>query len=281
MTEGTQNEGAGSAALTSSSYWDEQWRGIRLPYLVDPDVYWWSGFIRLFERLLGDAPGTVLEVGSGACEWLVYFERRYGARSFGVDYSPVGCQVGARNLELAGCAPRLVRGDVRSLPFASGSFDLVFSAGVVEHFEQYSGLIDAMAALVRPGGQLLTTVPNFGGWIGIARRRQDPATSSMHLNIRERDLRTVYDHAGLEDVEIGHFGSFRLPYQPLPQIRGLKSGMSAAAVAAVRLLDKALVSGYRVSRRSIESEWLSSGLYAVGRRPDSSSRDAAAPSSRS
>ena len=278
MTNSDRNQAADDAALTSSLYWDEQWRAIRLPYLVNPNTYWWSTFIRLFERSLADRPRTVLEVGCGACEWLIYFERRYAARSFGVDYSSVGCQVGARNLELAGCAGRLVRGDVRALPFAPASFDLVFSLGVVEHFEQYAELIRAMAALVRPGGCLLTTVPNFGGWIGVARRHQDPATSSMHLKIREPNLQTAYDHAGLVDVEIGHFGSFRIPYQPVPPIRGLGSGIRAVPVAAGRLLDKALVAGYRVTGRSIESEWLSSGLYALGRRPDSRSDDGALPS---
>ncbi len=209
----------------------------------------------------------------------MYFEHRHGARSFGLDYSPVGCEVGAKNLELAGCTPRIVRGDIRALPLVRGSFDLVFSAGVVEHFEQYGRLIDALAGLVRPGGQLVTTVPNFAGWIGFARGRQDPETSSMHVRIKKADLRAVYQDAGLVDLDIGQFGSLRMPYQSLPRIRGLGSGLRGAAVATGRVLDKALVAGYRVSGRSIESEWLSSGLYAVGRRPPVSTSEETGPRS--
>jgi SAM-dependent methyltransferase len=274
----TQNEETNGVALTSSSYWDEQWRGIELPYLVDPAAYWWSTFIRLFERVLSTLPGTVLEVGCGASEWLVYFERRYGARSFGIDYSSVACEIGARNLELAGCSSRIVRADVRALPFRPASFDLVFSAGVVEHFERYADLIHTMGGLVRPGGQLLTTVPNFAGWVGVARSRQDPATASMHLRIHEDDLRAIYAAAGLHDVDVGHFGSFRVPYQTLPRVTGLGSALRAAAATTGRVIDRALVTGYRLTGRSIESEWLSNGLYAVGRRAAATAPDGGSPS---
>lgn len=264
-TGGHQGESP-EGALTSQAYWDDRWAAIRLPYVIDPRVHWWGSFVALFERVLWPEPATVLEVGSGACEWLIHFEDRYQARTFGLDYSAVGCRVGAENLRLAGQTPRIVRGDIGALPLQERAFDLVFSAGVIEHFETYADLVGDLARLVRPGGQLLTTVPNFAGWVGVARRWQEPESRDIHLRLRERDLRAAYESAGLAEVEVGHFAALRIPYQALPRVEGLRSGVRAGGVLALKAFDKALVNLYALTGRSIESAWLSSGLYAIGRR---------------
>jgi 2-polyprenyl-3-methyl-5-hydroxy-6-metoxy-1,4-benzoquinol methylase len=52
-------------------------------------------------------------------------------------------------------------GDLRAIPLAAGSFDLVVSFQVIEHLENPSFYVDALAELMRPEGLTLVTTPNI------------------------------------------------------------------------------------------------------------------------
>lgn len=49
-------------------------------------------------------------------------------------------------------AARFVQADLKHLPFAPGSFDFVFSLGVMHHDVSTRAVFDAVASMVRPGG---------------------------------------------------------------------------------------------------------------------------------
>ena len=51
-------------------------------------------------------------------------------------------------------------GDLHAIPLAAQSFDLVVSFQVIEHFEDPSFYVDALAELLRPQGLTLITTPN-------------------------------------------------------------------------------------------------------------------------
>jgi 2-polyprenyl-3-methyl-5-hydroxy-6-metoxy-1,4-benzoquinol methylase len=44
-------------------------------------------------------------------------------------------------------------------------YDVVFSSGFIEHFECYEEMIELHAKLVKPGGHVYITAPNFGGYV--------------------------------------------------------------------------------------------------------------------
>jgi 2-polyprenyl-3-methyl-5-hydroxy-6-metoxy-1,4-benzoquinol methylase len=56
---------------------------------------------------------------------------------------------------------RFVRGDLNRIPLAHGSFDLVVSFQVIEHLEDPTIYIDAIADLVQGDGTALVTTPNL------------------------------------------------------------------------------------------------------------------------
>jgi SAM-dependent methyltransferase len=55
---------------------------------------------------------------------------------------------------------RFLLGDLRALPLAPGSFDLVVSFQVIEHLENPTFYVDALAELLCPQGLALVTTPN-------------------------------------------------------------------------------------------------------------------------
>lgn len=79
----------------------------------------------------------------------------------GIDLSPlVVAEATARNAGL-----EAVVADVRSLPFADGRFDAVFSGSTLDHFESEDEIATALreiARVLRPGGSLVLTLDNPG-----------------------------------------------------------------------------------------------------------------------
>ncbi len=60
-----------------------------------------------------------------------------------------------------GLFERLRFGDVTRLPFANGSFDAVLSLDVLEHVPDYQAALREFARVLRPGGELVLSVPFY------------------------------------------------------------------------------------------------------------------------
>jgi SAM-dependent methyltransferase len=137
-------------------------------------------FMRLLRRSV--RPGmSVLEIGFAPGKNLAWVGKRLGARVAGIDYSTQGVEVAKelfRALDLAG---DLRCEDVFETTFAPGSFDLVYSLGVIEHFDDPRDIVARHVSLVRPdGGTALIVIPNYGGPYGTLQRFFDPATLDIH-----------------------------------------------------------------------------------------------------
>ena len=96
------------------------------------------------------------EVASqGIVPWLL----ASGANVTGIDVAPaIVAGAVARNPGL-----EAVVADVRSLPFAEASFDVVFSGSTLDHFESAADIQTAIGELrrvLRPGGTLILTLDN-------------------------------------------------------------------------------------------------------------------------
>lgn len=81
-----------------------------------------------------------------------------GALVAGADIAPATVREARR--VLAGHRPRFAVGDVRRLPHPDGAFDLVYSMGTVEHFEETEQALGEIFRVLRPGGRAVVGVPN-------------------------------------------------------------------------------------------------------------------------
>jgi SAM-dependent methyltransferase len=138
--------GQDAVSRRTQALFGDEWQ--RFPELlrVHADIFRWY-----FEGDGGVAWSglRVLDAGCGMGRWL-HFARESGARAVGMDVSAAVDVAAAR--EAAGAD--FVQADLRRPPFAPGSFDLVYSLGVVHHVADPAEAVRTLAALVRPGGTL-------------------------------------------------------------------------------------------------------------------------------
>jgi ubiquinone/menaquinone biosynthesis C-methylase UbiE len=128
------------------------------------DSYWWFVARRkLIASLLRDLnlPGSIdiLDIGCGTGAMLDELQN-FGAVT-GADFSPEALSFCRKRGERGSSDYRLVRADIRSLPFADASFDIVTAMDIVEHIDRDKDAMSEILRVLKPGGRLLATVPAY------------------------------------------------------------------------------------------------------------------------
>lgn len=178
----TAGRPAGSGELTTRRHWDEAW-GIeprwRLPSSL---VVGTANIQRVLRRHI--RPGMrVIELGCAPGKMLAWVAVALEADVAGLDYSEHGIAWARQLFDRLG-----IRGDLRcedafetSLPTASA--DVVYSWGLIEHFEDPRRIVEAHVRLLKPGGRAILGVPHYGGLYGRLQRWFDPGNLALH-NLR-------------------------------------------------------------------------------------------------
>lgn len=167
---GYRDAGRQDSVRANRSWWDAQapaYYAEHGAFLGDVDLLWCpEGLREAAAGLLGDVRGRdVLEIGCGAAQgarWLV----AAGARVTAFDVSG-GQLAQARRLDrrTGVRVERLVQADAQALPFASSSYDVVFSAfGALPFVADSAGVMREIARVLRPGGRLVFSVTHPTRW---------------------------------------------------------------------------------------------------------------------
>jgi ubiquinone/menaquinone biosynthesis C-methylase UbiE len=111
---------------------------------------------RLADRAALVAGERVLDLGSGLGGPARLLAEAYGARVTGLDFSADFCEAAMHLNALTGLGDRvaIVCGDARRLPFADGSFDVVWTEHVAMNISDRAGLYGECMRVLRPGGRL-------------------------------------------------------------------------------------------------------------------------------
>lgn len=112
--------------------------------------------LELAEAIGLDAGARVLDVGSGLGGASRCLAAGFGCHVTGVDLTPEYCEVATLLAQRTGLGARVQyrQGDATALPFADGSFDVVWTQHVAMNVEDKRTLYREMRRVLRPGGAL-------------------------------------------------------------------------------------------------------------------------------
>ncbi|MFA5375745.1 MAG: class I SAM-dependent methyltransferase [Dehalococcoidia bacterium] len=104
----------------------------------------------------------VLEVGFGSGRILTKIARELNCRCVGVDIPDHAFPTIAFFCQQEGVHVEALKGDGFALPFKDGSFEVVYSEGVIEHFpiERSVQMLKEHVRVCKPGGIVIVSVPN-------------------------------------------------------------------------------------------------------------------------
>lgn len=197
--------------LTDKKLWENYWeekpeaQGNKKLNLL------YSEILLSLDRYLPETKGlSILEIGGGQGEYLLYLTKHKGYKANSLDYSKIGNQQTRDTFSRAGLPVVLYERDL----FADNSdipkFDIVFSLGLIEHFDDPQNVISKHLDLLKPGGILLLGVPNFTGIYQVALTRLAPSVHETH-NLKTMDLanwKFMEENLQLQKIFAGYIGGF-------------------------------------------------------------------------
>ncbi len=112
-------------------------------------------------------------------------------------------------------------------------YDVVFSSGFIEHFEDTGEVIKRHVDLLSDDGQLLILIPNFLGLNGMIQRRLDRENLEAH-NLKSMEapyLKEIMQTFNLRDVSVEYIGKPMVWLEPKPENKSLQKWVKALSYA--------------------------------------------------
>jgi ubiquinone/menaquinone biosynthesis C-methylase UbiE len=141
------------APLGSAEFLDEieQYRYEKMPYL----------------RAIVSSPSfrnkRLLEIGCGPGVDLVQLAAA-GAQVTAIDLTPEAVSLARRHLAVRGLTGTVQEGNAEQLPFEDGTFDVVYSHGVLHHTVDTQRAIDEVRRVLKPDGQAVIMLYHRDSW---------------------------------------------------------------------------------------------------------------------
>jgi ubiquinone/menaquinone biosynthesis C-methylase UbiE len=169
-------------------------------YQVEVKHWWWIGRRNILKKFLSakndGKQHSILDAGCGTGS-TIQFLNDYGV-TYGVDVSSVAtafCRKrGLKNIKT---------GDVSKLPYDDNFFDIVSCMDVLEHIEDENKAVKELYRVLKPGGELILTVPG----LPFIFSEHDKAQGHFRRYSRN-DVRELLESNGFREKRTTHFNVF-------------------------------------------------------------------------
>lgn len=187
-------------------YWSNIWENNPLPNSLTFKKHSINSYLNIrFDECFEEIFSTIetknaklLEIGCGNSVWLPYFNQRFGFEVNGLDYSPQGCDSSKKILEREGIVGGIYCEDFfNPSKELLGKYDVVVSLGVAEHFTDTTEAIKAFSKFLKPGGILVTEIPNLSSSLGFLQKTFNKEVYDIHVPLDKEELKKAHENAGL------------------------------------------------------------------------------------
>ena len=187
---------------TDFKFWEKYWKNLKIG----------QGKGIFFEKLITDFPGNarLIEVGGFPGRLVAYFKKVKNYDVTILDYyiDPAIINKVEEANELPSGSINFIKGDFLNMDLKE-EYDIVCSFGFLEHFNDTKEIIERHLKLLKKGGTLLITIPNFKGINGWFQKKFHFENYARH-NLKCMDitiLNLIIRQLNLKTFQIGYFGT--------------------------------------------------------------------------
>ncbi|MFH1160882.1 MAG: class I SAM-dependent methyltransferase [bacterium] len=188
-------------------YWDKRdrklWKGRTSLQVIE--------LRKLFHHYLPvNENWQVLEIGGAYGDYLMYLAHHFNYRISSLDYSSAGNTATRKIFKEAGTEIQIFERDLFSDLSDLPLFDLVYSLGFIEHFENPLPVIEKHVSLLKPGGILMIGAPNLTGIYQKVLNQTAPSFKESHnLEIMDIEKWGIFERqCGIEPIYKAYIGGF-------------------------------------------------------------------------
>ena len=195
---------------TDNNFWTRQWENIpfRLVNLnSDFDIEIFKLFCRMKDLLNDTHNVNILEVGCGGSVWLPFLRKTFGWEITGFDYNSLGVKKAKMLLKKMNVEGLILKrnlfDDNKDL---INKFDIVYSGGFIEHFDNFEKVILILKKFVKRDGYILTTIPNLFNYSNFIEKIVGKKNLSAHNYINMEELVNGHKINGFQMIDCRYVG---------------------------------------------------------------------------
>lgn len=197
--------------ILDNSFWDQHWDEIALPQTINYNLKLEKSLAVIFKKCLPDGRNnnTVFEIGCAPGKWLVFFAKEMNYNVTGIDFSQKGVKHTLANFQMNDVSGKVINGDINNFN-SNRKYDIVFSLGFIEHFDNVDDIIKTHVDILEKDGWLILGIPNFKGVNYFIQKIIDKKVIADHnlsiMNISY--LKNLGDKFNLNPVILKYVGGF-------------------------------------------------------------------------
>jgi len=167
--------------VTNPKFWNDKYKKSYCKYHLSNPYYGRNGlFAKTILPKLNNVD-DVLELGCGNSQYLMFFSLVGGLETYGIDYSKKGLAQLEQMSAAHNVRHHLVYNDMFLEDIGGKKFELVFHAGLVEHFEQLDVFFERCHFFCQPGGHMIFLMPNMQNLAWKLHKYLCPDNFSAHI----------------------------------------------------------------------------------------------------
>jgi len=189
--------------LTTKDKWEDVWGNVRLPYVTTPN---YDIKKQLESRLPKTNQHSFIEIGCAPGGYMAWFNRTFGYKVSGIEYAEKAAAMTIKNMEVQGIDADVLVGDFFAHDF-SQKYDVVFSAGFIEHFRNMNPVVERICNLSKRF--VVTIVPNIYGINGAISKTIRPGVYAEHNPIDVPTLELIHRNCGMKTLFCNYVGGLQ------------------------------------------------------------------------
>jgi hypothetical protein len=198
---------------------------------------------------------------------MAWFNRTFGYKVSGIEYAEAAASTTRKNLGVQEVQADVLVQDFLTWDIEPGKFDVVFSAGFIEHFRDVNPVMTRICSLSRQF--VVTIVPNLDGINGGILKALNPDIYAQHNPIDVSMLEALHARCGMRTLFCDYVGGVQLR-RPGADFRFIREHRYWGRVvhAPIIAFNRASMSLGRLLKYTPRSKMLSATLMYIGDKPE-------------